>query len=86
MGKKQIIEEAKAYLERSHDALDSAKILYKKQKWNQALMVFNQAEKLEETFPDRPTTPSRVYIERCEFFKNNPPGDDWDGVWTLTKK
>jgi len=37
MGKKQIIEEAKAYLERSHDALDSAKVVDKKQKWNDSI-------------------------------------------------
>ena len=38
------------------------------------------------TAPRRPTTPSRVYIERCEFLKDNPPGPDWDGSWTLVSK
>ncbi|MFQ6126945.1 MAG: HEPN domain-containing protein [Candidatus Heimdallarchaeota archaeon] len=37
MGKKQIIEEAKAYLERSHEALESAKILHKEKRWNDSI-------------------------------------------------
>lgn len=60
--------------------------LYEAQKWDQALKVFKETDTLEDMFPTRPTNPSRVYIERCRFFKENPPGEDWDGVWTLTKK
>jgi len=41
---------------------------------------------LEDMFPGRKTNPSRVYIPRCEHYKENPPGDDWDGSWALTKK
>lgn len=29
---------------------------------------------------------AELYIERSEFMKANPPGADWDGVWTLTSK
>jgi adenylate cyclase len=60
--------------------------LYRQQQWDEALAKFTESEKLEEVFPRRPTTPSRVYIERCAFFKENPPGPDWDGAWTLTSK
>jgi adenylate cyclase len=60
--------------------------LYRQQQWDEALAKFTESEKLEEMFPRRPTTPSRVYIERCAFFKANPPGPDWDGAWTLTSK
>ncbi|MEE9167519.1 MAG: adenylate/guanylate cyclase domain-containing protein [Candidatus Neomarinimicrobiota bacterium] len=60
--------------------------LYNAQKWDKALKLFKEAETLEEMFPMRPINPSRVYIERCEFFKETPPGDDWAGVWTLTAK
>ncbi|MDP6396151.1 MAG: CHASE2 domain-containing protein [Candidatus Marinimicrobia bacterium] len=59
---------------------------YLKQKWDKGLKAFNEAETMEEMFPTRPTNPSAVYIERCEYLKENPPGDDWDGVWTLTQK
>ena len=60
--------------------------LYQQQQWDEASAKFTESDKLEEVFPRRPTTPSRVYIERCEFFKDNPPGLDWDGSWTLTSK
>jgi len=48
--------------------------------------AFKAADELEEMFPGRKTNPSRIYIPRCENFKANPPGDDWDGVWTQTSK
>lgn len=59
---------------------------YNAQKWTKSLKAFNASNKLEDMFPMRPTNPSRVFIERCEYFKENPPGDEWDGVWTLTIK
>jgi adenylate cyclase len=60
--------------------------LYRQQKWEAATARLLESEALEEVFPSRPTTPSRVYIERCAFFADNPPGQDWDGVWVLTSK
>ena len=30
--------------------------------------------------------PAKVYVERCAWFKANPPPDDWDGSFTLTEK
>ena len=59
---------------------------YFKQDWDKAIEAFKTADELEEMFPGRKTNPSRVYIPRCENFKENPPGDDWDGVWTQTSK
>ena len=44
------------------------------------------AKSIEEVFPRRPTTPSRMYKERCEFLQDSPPWPDWDGSWTLTSK
>ena len=72
----------KELLPKFHDALE----LYKKQQWDQAFTAFGSIEKLEEIFPGRKTNPSRVYMDRCTHLKENPPGDDWDGVWTLTSK
>jgi len=60
--------------------------LYRQQQWDEAIAKFTESEKLEEVFPSRPTTPSRALIEHCEFFKDNPPGPDWDGSWTLISK
>lgn len=30
--------------------------------------------------------PSKVYLERCELFLDSPPAENWDGVFTLTRK
>lgn len=65
-----------------HQGID----LYRQQQWDEATASFTESEKLEEVFPKRPTTPSRLYIERCEYFRANPPGAEWDGSWTLTSK
>ncbi len=29
---------------------------------------------------------SKLYVERCAHYLEQPPGDDWDGVWTLASK
>jgi adenylate cyclase len=65
-----------------HEALG----LYKNQEWKKALEAFKASDELEDMFPGRKTNPSRIYIPRCEFYHENPPGDDWDGSWALTSK
>ncbi|MBE44635.1 MAG: hypothetical protein CMO16_05615 [Thaumarchaeota archaeon] len=67
---------------RFHEALE----LYKKQEWDNARTIFESVEKTEDMFPGRKTNPSRVYMDRCNHIKANPPGNDWDGVWILTSK
>ena len=59
---------------------------YYQQEWEKAINAFKSAEKMEEHFTARNTTPSAVYIQRCIMFKDNPPGKDWDGVWKMTSK
>jgi adenylate cyclase len=39
------------------------------------LLTFNEKDKLAE-----------IYIDRCLYFIENPPVDDWDGVWHMTSK
>jgi len=75
-------EKYKKILPAYHEALD----LYKNQEWTRAIEAFKASDALEDMFAGRKTNPSRIYIPRCEHFMANPPGDDWDGVWTLTSK
>ena len=75
-------EQDKTILKAYHEALE----LYRSQDWDKAKDAFKAADELEDMFPGRKTNPSRVYIPRCDHWKGNPPGDDWDGVWTLTSK
>ncbi len=64
--------------------------LYKEQKWDQAIEHFEQSvENENRRYPEqtgKKTNPSLLYIERCKEFKQNPPPENWDGVFTLTKK
>jgi len=68
------------------DAYHQALALYREQKWEAAIAAFQLSASQEDMFPGRPTNPSLLYIERCEYFRENPPGDDWDGSWKLTAK
>ncbi|MBF0361711.1 MAG: adenylate/guanylate cyclase domain-containing protein [Oligoflexia bacterium] len=63
--------------------------LYKEQKWDEAILTFEKSLEYEyKRYPDlkHKPNPSKVYIERCNLFKENPPGTNWDGVFTLAHK
>jgi len=54
---------------------------YLKQSWDYAINYFQQALSI------RPEDgPSKRYIQRCEVFRQSPPGEGWDGVWRMTTK
>jgi len=67
-------------------AYNEALKLYRNQDWVKAIDAFKASDELEDMFPGRKTNPSKIYIPRCEHYRDNPPGDDWDGSWALTKK
>ena len=52
--------------------------------------MFEQAKGFE---PNKPgvtpgvkDNPSMILMDRCQIMKENPPGDDWDGVDVMTSK
>jgi adenylate cyclase len=54
---------------------------YRKQDWDQAeLQLFN----LQKMSPQAKLY--QVYAERLVYFRNNPPGGDWDGVFVFKTK
>ncbi|MAJ43451.1 MAG: hypothetical protein CMF96_01735 [Candidatus Marinimicrobia bacterium] len=68
---------------------DEALENYNSMNWDNAIELFQKCDSLEEDYIGRPTTPSKVYIERCKSYKIAPPvknGEKWDGVFKLTKK
>jgi adenylate cyclase len=70
---KDVLEEMKLF----QQALRS----YHKQDWDQAeLQLFN----LQKMSPQ--TKLYQVYAERVVYFRNNPPGADWDGVFVFKTK
>ncbi|MEK9771991.1 MAG: adenylate/guanylate cyclase domain-containing protein [Opitutae bacterium] len=63
---------------------------YLLQDWDGALNLFEKAKELE---PNKPgvtpgvkDNPSMILIDRCKVMSENPPGDDWDGVYVMTTK
>ncbi len=54
---------------------------YRQQRWDEAIVYFKAALNV-----DPGDEPSKVYVERCEEFKKNPPPENWDGVFTMTTK
>jgi adenylate cyclase len=60
---------------------EAALTLYRARDWEQARAAFNAV--LEVASDDKP---SKIYIERCEYFLQNPPATDWDGVFNRAEK
>ena len=61
---------------------------YQRTEWDAAIDFFKESLKIERV-PDGKTTPSEVFLKRCEEYKEFPPvppGEKWDGVYRMTKK
>ena len=60
---------------------EQALMLYRNQDWDKAMKQFQM---LQEQYIKRHLY--EVYLARIEHFQANPPGEDWDGVYSLTTK
>lgn len=54
---------------------------YKLLQFEQAKQCFVDALRI-----DSEDGPSKVYFARCKHYIDNPPPDDWDGVFVMTTK
>jgi adenylate cyclase len=54
---------------------------YAARDWPGALRDFGAALRLHPC-----DGPSKVYVNRSRYYAENPPPDDWDGVWAMTEK
>lgn len=54
---------------------------YRKQQWQKAIPSLQQALQLNPQ--DKPT---EIYLQRSQYMQDNPPQEDWDGVWVLKDK
>jgi adenylate cyclase len=63
---------------------------YFAQKWDEAIALFVEAEKLEPNQPGRDAgvdhNPSEIMQKNTKFMKENPPAADWDGVLHMKEK
>ena len=55
--------------------------MYKLMEFDQAIGHFAQALQID---PD--DGPSKVYYARCKHYIDNPPPEDWDGVFVMHSK
>jgi adenylate cyclase len=85
--------ENEAQLYKLVEIWEQARTAYLAMDWDRAKELFTECLDYEPHHPDRDpgskTTPSHVYIKRCEAYKVNPPvaqGETWDGVFTATEK
>jgi len=53
---------------------------YRNRDWERATNFFKEIIKLEDD------NPSKIFLERLELYKINPPPEDWDGAYNLTEK
>ena len=54
---------------------------YRRQDWDAAGEAFEACRALENG-----GGPSNTFLERIAIFRDQPPAETWDGVWTLTAK
>jgi adenylate cyclase len=54
---------------------------YREGLWDEAIAAFRGVLAVKPA-----DYPAQLYIERCETLKENPPEEEWDGVFTMTKK
>lgn len=54
---------------------------YKLMNFPKALQFFSDALRVDPN-----DGPSKVYYLRCKHYIENPPPDDWDGVFVMTSK
>jgi len=63
------------------DDYAEALTLYRAQRWDEAESLFKQLQRAD---PER--TLYRLYTGRIEEFRLNPPGENWDGIFSHTSK
>ncbi len=54
---------------------------YKQRKWDEAVKAFERALVIVPG-----DGPSALYLDRSKKYRENPPPDDWDGVFVMTTK
>jgi adenylate cyclase len=67
--------------EATAERFETALTLYRSREWDKARSAFNAVLGVESE-----DKPSKIYLERCEYFLQNPPAESWDGVFNRAEK
>ena len=63
------------------DLFTEGRKFYKLMNYEKAKGLFAEALKVDEE-----DGPSKVYLERCQHYIEDPPPEDWDGVFVMKTK
>jgi len=63
------------------DTFVGALAAYREQHWDTAENGFRKCLSIVRGDP-----PAQIFLSRIAHFRDEPPGDDWNGVWALTSK
>ena len=66
---------------KGYDVQRQALDRYRSQAWADARTLFTEAAQLD---PDDKVP--ALYLSRIAHYELHPPGDEWDGVWTMASK
>jgi adenylate cyclase len=75
--KNPLSPDKQAFLRKYLDGINQ----YREKNWEKAIASFEEALAIINT-----DFPAKLYIERCRHFLQNPPPQDWNGVWIYTAK
>ena len=70
-----------AELARLRERYDAARRSYLAQGWDAAEAAFGECLQIQPT-----DGPSRIFLERVQALRRDPPGNNWNGVWQLVEK
>ena len=54
---------------------------YRQRKWNDAVKQFSEVVAMNPA-----DKAAKLYVERCRYLTQHPPGNDWNGVWVMESK
>lgn len=81
-------EPAPEYLHKIVEHFERGLGFYFRQKWDEAISEFKISSKIKKQYTGKSDSPSALFIERCNYFKNysSSPGKRWNGVWVMKSK
>jgi adenylate cyclase len=63
------------------DFFNQGTTMYRERKWDDSIALFEAGLKI-----DNQDGPCRIFIDRCQDYKQSPPPEDWDAVYSLDSK
>ncbi len=82
VGTTQIPDERKRLIEHYEKGLK----LCRQREFPLAMAEFGTAMQLGQQLTGKSDVSSKMYLDRCSYWLQNPPPDDWDGSWTMESK